>query len=126
MKVVPRDTFYIDPQGGTNHHLWIVLAVYTPDLSYDEFAIIVNITSMKKGADTTCILRPDDRDAHGFVTHESYAFFGACLDVETTKLLALSAQRRDPIPHTLLARLRIGLHKSPYTRRGIKSKVPRP
>jgi len=125
VKVSPGDTFIIDPNGGTNVHLWIVLAVYKPEFSYDEFAIVVNITSMKKGADMTCVLRPDDRDAHGFVTHESFAFFGGCIDVEVAKLQDLSAHRRDPVSPDLLSRLRAGLHKSPHTRRGIRSKVPR-
>jgi len=125
-EVKAGDVFFIDPDDGTNPHYWIVLSVYSPDLSYENFAIIVNITSMKKGADMTCVLRPSDLDAPGFLTHESYAYFGECRDVEVAKLQARSAERRTPVPSALLSRLRAGLHKSPHTRRKIKPKVPRP
>ena len=124
--VAPGDAFFIAPSGSVGvSHLWVVLAVYTPDLSYEPYAAIVNITSMSKRADKTCLLTPGDGDAHPFVTHESFAFYGGIMEVEVAALLSLDAQtRRAPVCDALLSRLRAGLHRSPHARRGLRAVVP--
>ena len=127
MKQVSRgDTFYFDPEGGSNVHLWVVLSVFRPDYSHTDHAVIVSVTSMKTDADRTCILRPNDRDAHDFVCHESYADYGRCRDTEVYELEKRTDRKRRPVSPALLDRLRNGLHESPRTRRGMKANVPRP
>ena len=123
--VSPGDCFYFDPTGGRNFHLWIVLAVYTPELSDEDFAVIVSITSMTGRADTTCVLRPDDSDAYEFVRHESYVYYEDCWEIEAAKLLDPAVQRRAPVPLALWTRVRNGLHRSPRLPRRIKDRVPR-
>ena len=122
---LPGDCFYFDPDRQANVHLWVVLTVYASDHIDDSLAIIVSITSMKPGADRACVLRSDDGDAHGFVKHESYAYYERCREVEAVELLRRREDRRSPVAPTLLARLRDGLHKSPFAPRWAKSRVPR-
>jgi hypothetical protein len=120
------DTFFIDlgSRAGVQH-LWVVLAVYDTDASYEQMAALVSVTTMTARADRTCILRPDDGDRHDFVTHESYVFYGGIIEVEVRELLALPAdKRRARVCPALLRRMRAGLHRSPHTRRGFKPKVP--
>lgn len=122
----PGDAFVIDPDGGTNLHLWIVLSVFTPDLETAPWAVIVNVTSMSAHADTTCVLAPDDSDAHPFIDRKSFVAFARMREVAVRDLETLvRGNLRPPACPAFLARLRGGVHRSPHTRRGFKSKVPR-
>jgi len=121
--VNPGDTFVFDPSGGTNRHLWVVLAVYEPDHDFLLWAALVSITTMTARADESCVLGPDDEDRHPFVHHPSYAFYARVVEVEVDRLEEIGDPHVPAAPE-LLSRLRKGLHKSPFTRRGFKNKVP--
>jgi hypothetical protein len=124
VSLVPGSTFVIDPDGGTNPHLWIVLAVYEPELEYDEWALIVSVTTLDRAkfVDEACVLNVGD---HPFLAHESFVHYQRTREVETRTLAACAANARQPCSPDLLKRLIEGLHRSPHTRRGHKSRVPR-
>lgn len=123
--VKPGDTFILDPEGGTNSHIWVVLAVDRPDMC-EDWAIIVSITSVKpetrKFADLTCVVDVGD---HPFLTHESYVYYGDIQEVEVRRLLGGLGARRQPCSADFLKRLREGVHASPRTKKRFKSRVPR-
>ena len=47
---VAGDAYYFDPDDEGNPHLWIVLAVYRPQVLSDDLATIVSICSMQRAA----------------------------------------------------------------------------
>lgn len=120
------DAYLINPSGtAVVDHLWIVLAVYTPDYGYAVCATIVNVTTVTKFADRTCILCQSDTDAHAFIRHDSYVYYRGAREVEVSDSDVFSPTRRmPPVSPELLSRMRVGLHRSPHTPRGFKSKVP--
>lgn len=124
MNIKPGDTFVIDPDGGSNAHLWIVLAVYRPDLAYEDWALIVSITTLAKAksVDSACVLNVGD---HPFISHESFAYYQRMREVELNILAACVTSGRQPCLQDLLTRLIEGLHRSRFTRRGFKSRVLR-
>jgi hypothetical protein len=95
-------------------------------MSYDQHAVIVNITSMTipRFADRTCVLSPTDEDAYEFVKHESFVFYAEAREIEVAELEKLEAKRKRPVSPSLLSRMRAGLHQSRQTRRGFKIRVP--
>ena len=107
-----------------NPHLWVVLSVFTPENVYEEWSVLVSITSMRRRADTTCVLRPSDPDMHEFVTHDSYVLYEKAREIEVGTLALLSDERRPPVTPSLLARLRSGLHRSPFASPAKRSRVP--
>ena len=125
--VCPGDTFIIDPSIlGSRDHLWVVLFVRIPDYAYVEYASIVNVTSLTRFADRTCLLGPSDIDRHPFVTHDSYVYYAAMREIEVAELLlVVVAKQHDPTCDALLTRMRNGVHLSPRTARGFKSYMPR-
>lgn len=123
MSIKPGDTFVIDPDGGSNAHLWVVLAVERPDWAYEDYALIVNVTTLDKTklVDPACVLNVGD---HAFVSHESFAHYGRMREVELGTLSGFAASARQPCSADLLKRLIQGLHQSKYTKRGHKARVP--
>jgi hypothetical protein len=119
--------FLIDPAGGSNDHLWIVLTIYKPDHSYEWYALIANVTSASnRFVDKTCLLRTDDADRHEYVRHESYVYYAEMKEIEVERLAKLGAARaHEPVCDALLARIRDGVHRSPRTPRGHRALVPR-
>lgn len=120
------DAFLLNPsKTAVVDHLWVVLAVYTPDYSLAVCATIVNVTTVDRFVDRSCILRPGDPDAHPFITHESYVFYRGLREVEAGDTDTLQPGRKQTcIADALLSRMRIGLHRSQFTPRGFKAKVP--
>jgi hypothetical protein len=124
VNIKPGDTFVIDPEGGSNAHLWIVLAVYQPDLSYEDWVLIVSITTLDRAkfVDSACIVNAGD---HPFISHESFAHYQRMRELELSTLAACVTSGRPPCSQDLLTRLIEGLHRSQFTRRGFKGRVPR-
>lgn len=121
--ITAGDTFVIDPDGGTNDHLWIVVVVFSPDYA-SESALLVNITSGTRFSDPACVLRPSDADAHPYVRHESYVYYAKMIERETRDLLKLgTACRRAVASDALMARIRKGAHVSRFTPRGFKKLI---
>lgn len=124
--VAAGDAFLINPSNtAVVNHLWIVLSVYTPDYALAACATIVNVTTCDRFTDTTCILTPRDPDAHPFLRHRSYVFYGGLREVEAGDMDILDPLRKQTrAAPSLLSRMREGLHRSPFTPRGFKAKVP--
>jgi hypothetical protein len=121
VEVTAGDTFLIEPPGTNGGHLWIVLVVYCNELDGTNYAEIVNVTSIRHGHDTACILRQGD---HPFVHHDSFVFYGGARTVEIAKLDKLSVARQERVSDKVLIRVVRGLHCSKFTKRGIKKLVP--
>ena len=92
-------------------HLWIVLS--DPQQNPDQ-VLVVNLTTVTRRKDTTCILRPGD---HPFVRHDSCVnyhdgrvYSNSCLD----SLLARDKIRpEDRLDAPILQRIREGAILSP-------------
>lgn len=120
----PGDCFLCDPTGIRSLHMWIVLAVYTPELDTTEYALIVSVTDAdSKFADTTVVLTPSDPDQHEFVTKDSYVFYGDAREYETSSLRKTIPKGR--VSQTIFDRVKEGLFISKKTRRGLKQRCPR-
>jgi hypothetical protein len=125
LPICAGDSFLADPSGQNCFHLWVILAIYVPDLDDSEWALIVNVTSMTKLHDPACILNATDPDRHPFVHHDSYVSYVFAREVEMKWLLAIPEKNRHaPVMPELLGRMRHGLHKSRFTKRRLKSLVP--
>ena len=126
MSVEVGDTFLFDPDGRNQKHLWVVLATYVPDFQYEEFAIIVHLTTVtpRTTADQkVCVLEAYDEDRHRFVRTSTYVHYGDVRQVECSKLVAQNGHEQ--ATESLVSRMRKGLHASKYTKRGFKKIVPR-
>lgn len=125
VSVKPGDTFIIDPTGGTNKHLWVVLEIDCPDLC-EDWAIIVSITTLdpltRKFADLTCVVGVGD---HPFLKHDSYVYYADTREVEVRHLVSRVETRHQPCTADFLKRLREGAHISPRMKRGFKRRLPR-
>jgi hypothetical protein len=125
-KISAGDALRIDPVDVGIDHLWIVLSTYSTCDDY-EFAIIVSITSIKTNRyDNSCILTPFDIDRHPFVVKKSYVLYDRAIEKETSWLLGLPDDVwMDSVSPDLLKRIRIGFHKSPHSKRRLKSNIPK-
>lgn len=124
MPINPGDTFFFDPDGTNQKHLWIVVHVYTPDLC-EEVALIVCITSLSPRTTQehrTCLLAPGDTDRHHFVHQHSYVLYSKIIETESVSLEKQPANT--PVCAALLSRIRRGLHASPLTKRRFKTLIP--
>jgi hypothetical protein len=101
-------------------HLWIVVAVNESDFDTAIYVVLVNVTSTAPGGDTSCVL---ERGDHEFISHRSYVYYGAIQEREPSEIAHLEVQ--PPCSADLLKRIREGLHRSRFTRRGFKDKVPK-
>lgn len=122
MSTKPGDAFVIDPDGGSNAHLWIVLGVYQPDMVYEDWGLIVSITTLAKAkfVDSACVLNVGD---HPFISHESFAYYQRLREVELTTLAKFATAARQRCSADLLKRLIQGLHQSKHSKRGHKARV---
>jgi hypothetical protein len=111
------DAFLMAQPRVTTPHLWIMLTAATSDT---DKAIIVNVTSLRDGSDTTVVLKPGD---HPFIAKESVIYFHGALVVDLVRIQeAFSARVCKPQPSCspdLLARIQRGLLKSQFTPEGI-------
>src|SRR5713226_4097921 len=93
------DTLLIPAPGSTvTPHLWIVVTEPTPDT---HLCVIVNITTLRRGADQTVTLRPGD---HPFIRHPSVVRYSDAQIVDDRRLGADvasgAAQQHQPCSHS--------------------------
>lgn len=120
MGVWAGQTFHIRKPGQDTPHLWIVLT--DQDDSVPSRAVIVNITSMRSGADSTCVLRRGD---HAFIRHESFVLYldatiAPCDKLEEAVAAGI-ATRHDDLDDTLLQAIQDGLIASKFTPDRVKN-----
>ena len=118
MPISAGDTFLLRPTHNSDPHLWIVL---TDPEDNPPQVVVVNLTSLRPGADLTVALNRGD---HPFVRHETVVFFGDARFAEARSLdkavgVAL-ASRLDAVSVELLQRVQEGLLASDETPRRIK------
>jgi hypothetical protein len=94
-------------------HLRVV--VTKPDLS--ERFIVVNMTSMRAGADQTTVLKPGD---HQLVRHESFVLYGASRMMTVTALekeiqQGLAVRATSSFSGLTLKRIQAGILNSEFT-----------
>jgi hypothetical protein len=92
-------------------HLWIII---NDPAAHDDLALIVNLSSMRLRADTTCVLRRGD---HPFIRHDSYVRFRSAKQAHVEDLETLIAAGRlrpqQPADAALVARIRAAAIASP-------------
>jgi hypothetical protein len=112
------ETFY---GGGEVHgadHLWIVI---NDPQAHNGTALIVNVTTLRPGADTTYVLRRGD---HPFIQHDSYVRFSSAKEASSRdiELLIKAGHLR---PHQsadtmLVERIRTAAQAAPQLPTGLK------
>jgi len=114
MSVSCGDTFLLPPTASSDPHLWIVLT--DPEGNPTPQVVMVNLTSMRPGADTTVVL---DRGDHSFIRHETVVYYGDARFADPGALEkgvgAGMATRHDPLNDDLLKRVQDGLLESNET-----------
>ena len=94
-------------------HLWIVI---TDPCELDNTVIIVNVTTLRNGADQTVILQKDE---HPFLEWESVIFYADARLVDArdldAKLATGQVQAHSPCSIKLLETVRAGLGASDLT-----------
>ena len=84
-------------------HLYVVLAIHG-----NGVAILANITTPRKGSDTTCILRPG---VHPFIRHRSCVHYEGMIDLTVERLR--NEERRETASEYMLKQMQLGAIKSP-------------
>ena len=69
-------------------HLWIVLT--DPDVDIKRNVAIVNLTTLRKGADTTVILKSGD---HPFIKHDTAVYYQDARIASSVPIIALLNDR---------------------------------
>ncbi len=93
------DTFRYTARGADNH-LWVIIS----DPACDETCIlVVNFTTLRRGSDKACVLRPGE---HAFVTHDTCVQYLGCRKVKLGILEEYLArgqvEKREPLSPDLL------------------------
>lgn len=110
-------TFLIPaPGSGPTPHLWIVVT----ETGTEGRCIVVNVTTLRRGADQTLTLRLGD---HPFVRHASVMNY-AQSRITTEQILSQqeingAIEQREPCGEALLRDVRAGFSASPFTPRKI-------
>jgi len=124
MLLKARDTFFGDPDGLNNNHLWIVLHIYVPPNATEPWVIVVNVTSWKShGSDPACELRVGD---HPFITHDSFVIYRRALHRPLATFAGFDQRKRAVVSPELYQRVLAGFHASRFARQALKAKLPRP
>ncbi len=113
MRIGPGDTFILLRATGSTPHLWVVL--WGPAGAADSY-LVVSLSTFRRHSDRTAILQAGD---HPFIQHDTCAVYADARRTTAAKLrqaLAIGeAIAREPASAELLAKLRAGLLRSPYT-----------
>ena len=116
----PGHAFLGMPAYDGTMHMCVVLAL--SETSYgDPTVISANLTSMVRGADKTCVVRPSDVDTHPFVRRECFVFYEKMEEIGVDAVLG--AQTLAPVCSALLFRMQRGVLVSPVARRRFKKIV---
>lgn len=108
--------------GGQLHgadHLWFVID--KPE-DHDDVALIVNVSTLRPGAETTCVLSQGE---HPFLKHISYVRYSSAREVKVSELQ--NAVKIGLLkPHqaastTLLQKIRAGAWVSPHLPRKLRA-----
>jgi hypothetical protein len=108
--LVLGDTFLGGAEVHGEHHLWVVI---NDPQAHDGHALIVNLTSLRPNADTTCVVKAGE---HPFIQHDSYVRFRSARGpkaadiakaIEAGKLMSQNAASP-----ALLTKLRAGARAS--------------
>jgi hypothetical protein len=101
------------PGGTAIPHLWIVVTEPDPE---NSLAVIVGVTTLRRGADQTVILRRGD---HPFLRHDSVVFYGDAQTADVGKMkkniAAGTILRQQPCSRELLKLIQDGLLASEFT-----------
>lgn len=114
------------PSGPTGKHLFVVLCDPTlfPGYGQETCVAMVNLSTVRPGIpyDATCVLEPG---CHPFVTQRSYVVYRAMRIDRASDLERRIAQGlftpHQPMPPTVLRRIREGRLASPFTKREFKT-----
>jgi len=108
------DTFLAMPSRTGQMHLTFVIA--TLDRPYEvQRLIVVNASTSNTEGDMSCLLSPNDADAHPWIRHDSFIYYKMMTDMTECVLAAYDA--RQPASHHLLMRIQRGALLSPHTPR---------
>lgn len=107
------DAFLMAQPRVPTRHLWIVLT--EPSSDADQM-VIVNVTSLRKGADTTVVLQPGD---HPFIVKPSVIYYAGARVVHVKNVekgfAAGICVPDDSCSPDLMARIQEGLLRSRFT-----------
>jgi hypothetical protein len=107
----PGDTFLGGGEVHGEDHLWLVI---NDPAAHSGVALIVNVSTLRPHAETTCLVRQGD---HPFIHHESYVRYGSARRARAADLKKLVKAGRLK-PHqaasaALLQKVRAGAKASP-------------
>jgi hypothetical protein len=111
------DFYFIDPDGGTNPHPWMVIA------EADGLLLVCVNASSKPRGDKTCTLTAAD---HPALTGTCYVRYQDMRKIPRNAACFVASKRRDPVSVALLARVRQGAHDSPWTADDMLRHIPDP
>ncbi len=108
--VAQGDTFLGGAVLHGDDHLWIV--INDPNV-HEGIALIVNISTLRPGAETTSIVKPGE---HVFIKHDSYARYMSARSATVSDIAAAikagKLKTRQAASPALLAKLRAGARAS--------------
>jgi hypothetical protein len=106
------DTFLGGGEVHGAHHLWLIL---NEPLAHHNEALIVNVSTLRLDAETTCIISPGE---HPFLKHDSYVRYASARRAKVADLAAALRkgllQPHQPASAALLAKVRAGAQASPH------------
>ena len=105
------DTFLGGGEFHGEDHLWLVI---NDPSAHAGLALIVNVSTLRPNAETTCLLRQGE---HPFITHDSYARYGSARSANAADL-AEAVKKGLLKPHqaaskAFLEKVRAGAKASP-------------
>lgn len=107
----PGDTFLGGGEVHGSHHLWVVM---NDPAAHGGEAVIVNVSTQRLGAETTCVL---GKGEHPFIEHDSYVRYQSARKVSVKNLeAAVKAgllKPRTAASTALLAKIQAGAQASP-------------
>lgn len=117
--IAQGDTFLGGAELHGEDHLWVVI---NDPQAHNGTALIVNISTLREGAETTCILKQGE---HPFIKHDSYVRYMSAQNPSAEiieKAINLGKLKsREPASPALLAQLRTGAQASTMLPSGLKA-----
>jgi len=121
------DSFLIPKSAKATEHLWIIVSEID---AHTGKAICVNVTTLRRHSDITCVLKRGD---HPFVVHDSVINYSDARELPINlveqafgaKTQRFVCELHEPCTAELLARIQQGLIDSRFTPKGIKMQCKR-